>query len=275
MKCAGDIISPVLAEIFNISISSGAYPSELKISKITAIFKCDDETDALNYRPISLLSNFNKIFEKIMYNRMVSFVEQHSILYSSQYGFRQGHSTHHAIIMDIIEAIQSNMDRRLFTCGTFIDLKKAFDTVNHKILLGKLNHYGFRGIINDWFGSYLTDRTQTTQTGSHISDKCTCTCGVPQGSVLGPLLFLLYVNDIHNCSSKLKFILFADDTNIAFADKNLKTLEVTVNNEIENLNDWLTSNKLTLNAKKSNYVIFRPNQKKIQNIPKICIFDYD
>ena len=121
LKCACDIISPVLAEIFNISISSGAYPSKLKIPKLTAIFKYDDETDALNYRPISLLSNFNKIFEKIIYNRMVSFIEQHSILYSSQYSFRQGHSTHHAII-DIIEAIQSNMDRRLFTCGIFIDL---------------------------------------------------------------------------------------------------------------------------------------------------------
>ena len=250
LKCASNIFSPILAEIFNTSISLGAYPSKLKLSKITAIFKSDDETDALNYRPISLLSNFNKIFEKIMYNRMVRFIEEHSILYPSQYGFRKGHSTHHAII-DILEAIQSNMDRRLITCGIFIDLKKAFDTVNHKILLDKLNHYGFRGIINDWFRSYLTDRTQTTLTGSHISEKCVCTCGVPQGSVLGPLLFLLYVNDIHNCSSKLKFFLFADDTNITFADKNLKTLEVTVNNEIGKLNNWLTSNKLTLNTKKN------------------------
>ena len=163
------LISPVLAEIINISISSGVYPSKLKISKIRAIFISDDETDALNNGPISLLSNFNKIFEKIIYNRMVCFIDQHSILNLSQYGFRQGHSTHHAII-DIVEAIQLNMDRRLFTCGIFIDLKKAFDTVDHKILLDKLYHYGFRGIINEWFESYLADRIQTTQTGSHISD---------------------------------------------------------------------------------------------------------
>ena len=114
--------------------------------------------------------------------------------------------------------------QRLLSCGVFIDLKRAFDTIDHDILLDKLNYYGFRGLLNDWFSSCLKNRTQTTQEGHHISDKAVIGCGVPQGSILGPLLFLLYVNDIHRCSNKFRFYLLADDTNILYADKNLKDL---------------------------------------------------
>ena len=149
---------------------------------------------------------------------MKVFIDEEDILCRSQYGFREEHSTQHAII-DIVNTIQSNMDKRLFSCGVFIDLKKAFDTVDHAILLDKLNHYGFCGIINDWFSSYLQDRTQTTQVGPHISKRSLTTCGVPQGSVLGPLLFLLYITDIYACSKELNFYLFADDTSILYADK--------------------------------------------------------
>ena len=207
LKYSSEVISPVLSDILNTSVSLGAYPPKLKISKIIPIFKADDETDTSNYRPISLLSNFNRIFEKIMYDRMRDFIEKHSLLYSSQYGFRQAHSTQHAIL-DMVETIQTNMDKKLFSCGVFIDLKKAFDTVNHTILLDKLNYYGFRGIVNQWFSSYLSNRTQTTEIGSHISSKLNINCGVPQGSVLGPLLFLLYINEFQYCSSKLQFFLF-------------------------------------------------------------------
>ena len=250
----------------------GKYPSKLKLSKITPIFKSGEDNDANNYRPISLLSNFNRIFEKIMYNRMKDYIDKLNLLYSSQYGFRKGHSTQHAIL-DIVNAIQINMNQGLFSCGVFIDLKKAFDTVDHNILLDKLNHYGFRGIINDWFSSYLNNRMQSTQIGPYISNKANVSYGIPQGSVLGPLLFLLYVNDIHQCSNKLKFYLFADDTNILYADKNLKSLENIVNIELQNLHEWLTSNKLTLNTTKTNFVIFHPYQKKVTYQPSLYMFD--
>ena len=160
------------------------------MSKIIPIFKADDETDTSNYRPILLLSNFNRIFEEIMFDRMRDFIEKRSLLYSSQYGFRQAHSTQHAIL-DIVETIQTNMDKKLFSCGIFIDLKKAFDAVNHNILLDKLNYYGFCGIINQWLSSYLSNRTQTT------------------------------------------------------------LLELTVNAELHNLYNWLTSSKLSLNVIKT------------------------
>ena len=142
-------------------------------------FKSGDELDANNYRPISLLSNFNRIFEKLMYSKMISFIEENGLLYQAQYGFRKSHSTQHAIF-DIINTIQTNMDKRLFSCGIFIYLKKAFDTVNHGILLNKLEHYGFHGIINDWFSSYFSNRTQTTESKCNISNKAAITCGVPQ-----------------------------------------------------------------------------------------------
>lgn len=153
----------------------------------------------------------------------------------------------HFFLLDIVNQIQSNMDKGHFSCGVFIDFQKAFDTVNHKILLKKLEYYGFRGIANEWFSSYLSHRSQVTVVGSHTSNSSDVVCGVPQGSVLGPLLFLLYINDICSCSTKLGFYLFADDTNLLYSHKNLKILERTVNNELTNVYDWLTSNKLSLN----------------------------
>ena len=273
LKGARTIISKPLANIMNASIETGMYPSQLKHAQIVPIFKSDDKEEPGNYRPISLLSNLNRIFEKLMYNRLKIFIDQNNILCSSQYGFREGHSTNHALL-DIVNKIQTNMDNNLFSCGVFIDLKKAFDTVTHEILLSKLNHYGVRGIINNWFSSYLIGRSQTTQIGNYISDKEQTQCGVPQGSVLGPLLFLIYVNDIQYSSNKLDFFLFADDTNLLYADKNLKSLETIVNKQLEYICDWLLANKLTLNIKKSNFVIFHPYQKRLNYKPNLKVHDY-
>ena len=270
------VISGPLSIIINISVQKGIFPSKLKKAKVVPVYKNDDETEPGNYRPISLLSIFNRIFEKLMYHRLKSYLGSNDILFKSQYGFRENHSTQHAII-DIVNVIQNNMDQKLFTCGIFLDLKKTFDTVDHLILLQKLNHqlnhYGIRGIINAWFASYLLGRPQVTEVGFNLSTECMISCGVPQGSVLGPLLFLIYINDIHNSSVKLSFYLFTDDTTLWYADTNLKSLEKTVNSELLKVSNWLNANKLTLNAKKSNYVIFRPYQRKLNYSVNIEMID--
>ena len=181
-----NIFKDILANIFNRSLEPRKYPSKLKMAiKIIQIFKADDESDPNNYRPISLLSSFNRIFEKLMYTRTNSFIDKEGILCSSQYGFRQKHSAEHAIL-DIVNKIQSDMDKGHFSCGVFIDLQKAFDTVNHDILLQKLDYCGFRGIISEWFSSYLRQRTPVTIVESQTSASSSIDCGVPQGSVLGP-----------------------------------------------------------------------------------------
>ena len=272
LKLAKRVISVPLATIFNQSICSWIFPSKLKCAKIIPIFKDEDDTLPENYRPISLLSIYNRIFEKLMYSRVTKFVKDCNILYDQQYGFRSKHSTQHAVL-EMVNTILQNMDNGKFSCGVFIDLKKAFDTVNHEILLAKLENYGIRGVINSWFRSYLTDRKQTTEVNNVVSEAETTLCGVPQGSVLGPLLFLLYINDIYKSSSLFAFYLFADDTSIILANNNLKELEKLVNRELGNVNEWLKANKLSLNIKKSNFVIFRPRQKNMPFIPRIRIFD--
>ena len=262
-----------MCKIINDSITSGVFPSRLNNAKVIPIYKNEDVTDPNNFRPISLLSVFNRIIEKLIYRQLKSFLEDRNRLYHSQYGFRERRSTEHALI-DIVNQIQTNFDKGIYTCGIFIDLKKAFDTVDHSVLLQKL-YYGVRGIVNDWFCSYLSNCIQSTQIGPDISNKQPMFCGVPQGSVLGPLLFLLYVNDIYRSSAKLAFYLFADDNNLLYADKNLRTLELVINSELHKVYEWLTANKLTLNIKKSNFIIFRTHQKKIDYHVNLRIFDND
>ena len=198
--------------------------------------------------------------EKIMHRQLYDFFENNQVLFKNQFGFRKRCSTAHSLI-EITEKIKESIDSGKFGCGIFIDLKKAFDTVNHDILLRKLEHYGVRGPILKWFESYLTGRKQYVFYNGVTSEIKNITCGVPQGSVLGPLLFLIYINDLPNISKKLTFFLFADDTNIYYESKNLKEIEKTVNEELKKLSLWLNINRLALNVAKTNFVIFRSCQK--------------
>ena len=185
-------ISKQLTDLFNLSFMTGVFPSVLKTAKVVPVFKKDSKLNHSNYRPISLLSNIEKILEKLMYKRLYTFLDYNNIFYDLQFGFRQQYSTSHALI-NITENIRKALDDGNIGCGVFVDLQKVFDTVDHRILLAKLNHCGIRGVSNDWFKSYLPNRNQYVSINGYESGLAAINCGVPQGSVLGPLLFLLYI----------------------------------------------------------------------------------
>ena len=272
LKIIRDYISEPLACLVNDSFASGNFPEKLKLARITPVFKKGSRSDIDNYRPISVLSNFSKLFEKAMYHRLYNYLEEFKILYPLQFGFREKCSTTHALV-SITESIRQSIDNNEFGCGLFIDLKKAFDTVNHTILLTKLNHYGIRGVVLDWFKSYLSQREQFVNVNGHNSLSLPVTCGVPQGSILGPLLFLLYVNDLPNTSSLLTLHLFADDTNIYFSSKNLSHLEATLNCELKPVAEWMKCNRLALSISKTNFILFHSSKLKPNQSLRIKIDD--
>ena len=257
---ANDICKP-LATIFNLSFQSGECPDILKIANTIPVFKKDSKLIVSNYRPISLLSNINKILEKLMFKRVYEFLEKHKCIYNLQFGFRAKHSTNHALI-DITESIRAALDKGKMAGGVFVDLQKAFDTVNHEILIYKLNYYGIRGKINNWFRSYLTNRVQYVSILGYNSGIKYMKHGVPQGSVLGPLLFLLYINDLHKAIKFSKVYHFADDTNLLNISKDPKQLQKQINIDLKNLYKWLLANKISLNCAKTEFIIFyKPGQK--------------
>ena len=265
-KLAKDTINEVahpLAHIFNLSFVNGEVPDYLKLAKVIPIHKSGNNQMFTNYRPISLLPAFSKLLEKIVYNRLMTFLNKHELLYHHQYGFRKKYNTTHPILHLVKEIAEANnMPSKDSTIGIFLDLSKAFDTISHDILLTKLHHYGIRGISNKWFRSYLQNRRQFTQVNDTMSSIQNINVGVPQGSILGPLLFLIYVNDIKH-STNLSVLSFADDTTIFKSGSNENELFNHINNELQNIYTWLCENKLALNVNKTKYMIFCTPGSKI------------
>ena len=255
IKATIENIAEPLSILINCSLSTGIVPDKIKIGKICPVYKNGEKDSFSNYRPISVLSNFSKIYEKIISNRLQSYIDSKKILSNVQYGFQSNHSTYMAIL-DMYSKISSAIDKDEFSIGIFVDLSKAFDTLNHDILLQKLEYYGIRGIPLKWFKSYLSNRQQCVSINGVSSTLKHITCGVPQGSILGPLLFVIYINDIVECSPSLTKILFADDTNLFHSDKDVLKLFRTVNHELFTLSEWFKANKLSLNAKKTHYILF-------------------
>ena len=219
-------------------MQTGIFPEEMKIARVTPIIKGGEVPDLGNYRPISVLCCFSKILEKIMYNRLY----KHLILYNNQFGFQENHSIDHAIIQ-LVDQISNSFEKNNFTLGVFMDFSKAFDIVDHVILIKKLDHYGVKGRNLLWFKSYLNNRRQFITHDNSNTSFANISCGVLQGSILGPLLFLLHINDLPNASPVLAFS--------------------TVNMDLEKISEWFKAIKLSLNIKKLTILCFTKTALKM------------
>ena len=258
LKHCSNIISPILTIFFNTFLNSGIFPKILKIGIVSPVYKKGNPQLLENYRPISTLPIFSKLLEKIIYTRINEFLIKNKILYEKQFGFRKGHSTSHAINYSV-KYISDKIEQKQHVIGIFLDLSKAFDTISHSKLLFKLQNYGIRGKCLELIKSYMTNRKQITKYDNVKSNTDDILYGVPQGSVLGPLLFLLYINDIINCTNKSEFVIFADDTNLfVAADSKLQVYSIA-NEVLKSVYQYMNANQLHINFDKCAHIYFRPH----------------
>ena len=262
LKTAAPQISDSLCYVINLSLKSGAVPKEWNHARVIPLYKDGKCDEASNYRPIAVLPIISKIMERIVHDQLYKFIEENNILNKWQSGFRPGYSTETAMTY-VTDLLLTEMDSKKLTVVVFLDLKKAFDTVDHALLLTKLRNYGIRGDEHSWFTSYLRDRTQSVSLENVTSDSMDISYGVPQGSILGPLLFTLYINDLPSVTKTCKVILYADDTAIIYSDKQKEQIEKHLNDDMAIVKTWLDENKLTLNVKKTKSMLI--GNKKLLN----------
>lgn len=259
LKLCSNLIAPIISHLANLCFAQGVFPSALKKSLVTPVFKSGTKTDPNSYRPISVLTAISKIIEKLINTRLKNYLNKFDLLSKSQFGFRQGLSTEDAVL-NLSQFVTREVDKGNKCAAVFLDLKKAFDTVSFPLLLLKLEHMGIRGKPLELFYDYLRNRRQRVRIGCHHSAETEVSFGVPQGSVLGPTLFLIYINDLANvCSSVGHVILYADDTVALFSGKSWDTVFAAAERGLSNISAWLISNLLTLNTSKSNFICFSKN----------------
>ena len=263
-----------LAHIFNLSMQTGIFPSRMKTSKTVPIFKnVDSRLDPNNFRPVSIIDAWSKIFEKIVSIFLLAFLFQNNFFYKNQFGFLKGRSTDQAVLQ-IINYVTKELNEGKLAAACFLDVQKAFDTVNHEILYVKLENAGVRGVALNWFKSYLSERKQKVLIGSTFSDSIEdIILGVIQGSIIGVLLFLIFMNDIYKCSAALYSILFADDITSLLSSNNFDSLQTELNAELKNVCTWYRANKMVIHPKKSKLLVFRPNNRLIPDQFNIFLDD--
>ena len=263
LKYAKQSLAYPISKLINKSFEVGHFPACLKTACVTPVYKAGDSQAISNYRPISVLPLLSKIFERCMANRMLNYIDKYILLSPNQFGFRRKKSTLDALIC-LTEYIYNSLNDKSHAVSILVDLRKAFDTVNHQILLAKLHHYGFRGVALNWFRTYLSNRIQTVRIQDKISTPRTLNIGVPQGSILGPLLFLLYINDLPNVS-EFSTILFADDTTLTTSHQHYPTLINNINLELVKIRNWLINNRLSLNIDKTYMMVFTNRSQEVNN----------
>ena len=267
LKYISEIISPILVSIFNKSLANGIFPEQFKVARVIPLYKGGNKSITGNYRPVSVLPILSKVFERVVFNQLSNFLEKYSLLNCSQYGFRAKMSTSLAV-MDQLKYVYENLDSGATVISLFLDFSKAFDCIDHTILLGKLYRYGVCGVTLDWFKSYLANRNQYVSVNNTDSQIKPITHGVPQGSILGPLLFLLFINDFPNSNPFFKYTLFADDSTLSCKFSNADEAHIiqTLNSELKLIDEWLINNKLKVNYDKSKFLVFS-YQKSISISP--------
>ena len=253
LRSCYDVIVPILVSLINKSIDEGLFPEPLKIAKVTPLYKSGKKTNTDNYRSISVLPVISKIFERVMFDRLYGYFTKEKLLYNKQFGFRSGYNTIYALA-EMLENIRYD-EKSVFT-SILLDLSKAFDTIDHSILIKKLERYGVRGLCLDWFISYLKNRKQFVSIQGADSELANISCGVPQGSILGPLLFIIYINDLPNSCKDILPYLFADDTNGLYRQSKGEIKNDSLNSVLNELVEWLSQNKLSLNTKKTQLLHF-------------------
>lgn len=261
IKQAKDVLVKPLTLLINLTLQTGEFPNELKISRVKPLFKNGDESLMSNYRPISLLPSFGKIFEYVIFHQLSDYLRNHDLLCSQQFGFRPAHSTDLAALR-LLDHLTKEMDTNNIPINVYIDLSKAFDTLNHNILIHKLRHYGLTESATKLLISYLSNQQPYVDFNGYKSTYQTVTTGVPQGSILAPLLFLIYINDLPEVSNVFDMLMYADDTTL-YCNLNRTTTETEINCEMKKITTWLDANKLSLNVKKTKFMVFHTSQRKV------------